>query len=53
MTRQISHLLFINDCILFGESSARGAQTLKSILRESERHSDNVLITTNQQFFIV
>ncbi|KAH1131063.1 hypothetical protein J1N35_002441 [Gossypium stocksii] len=35
----VSHLLFVNDSILFGEASERGAQVLKSILREYERCS--------------
>ncbi|KAA3471190.1 reverse transcriptase [Gossypium australe] len=35
----ISHLLFSYDSILFGEASERGAQVLKSILREYERCS--------------
>ncbi|KAK5824528.1 hypothetical protein PVK06_019304 [Gossypium arboreum] len=36
---QISHLLFANYCILFGEANVRGAQMLKSILGEYERSS--------------
>ncbi|KAA3472243.1 reverse transcriptase [Gossypium australe] len=31
---QISHLLFANDCILFGEATERGAGLLKRLLRE-------------------
>ncbi|KAA3483063.1 reverse transcriptase [Gossypium australe] len=33
---QISHLLFTDDCILFGEASLKGAQTFKRILKEYE-----------------
>ncbi|KAA3476969.1 reverse transcriptase [Gossypium australe] len=36
---QISYLLFADYCILFGEANVRGAQTLKSIVREYERCS--------------
>ncbi|KAG8474341.1 hypothetical protein CXB51_033829 [Gossypium anomalum] len=35
---QISHLLFADDCILFGEASERGAQSLKRILLEYENY---------------
>ncbi|KAH1063333.1 hypothetical protein J1N35_028320 [Gossypium stocksii] len=31
---QISHLLFTNDCIMFGEATERGALSLKRILHE-------------------
>ncbi|KAA3453480.1 reverse transcriptase [Gossypium australe] len=31
---EISHLLFADDCILFGEASERGARVLKEILQE-------------------
>ncbi|KAA3482102.1 reverse transcriptase [Gossypium australe] len=31
---QISHLLFTDDCILFGEANERGARLFKGILRE-------------------
>ncbi|KAA3478183.1 reverse transcriptase [Gossypium australe] len=31
---QISHLLFVDDCIIFGEATERGAGLLKKILRE-------------------
>lgn len=31
---QISHLLFVDDCILFREASNQGAHTLKSTLKE-------------------
>lgn len=33
---QISHLLFTNDCILFGEATERGTNSLKRILNEYE-----------------
>lgn len=36
---QISHLLFANDCILFGEATLTGAQVLKQILLEYEDYS--------------
>ncbi|KAA3483618.1 LINE-1 reverse transcriptase isogeny [Gossypium australe] len=36
---QISLLLFVNDCNLFGEANANGAGVLKSVLREYERCS--------------
>ncbi|KAA3479588.1 LINE-1 reverse transcriptase isogeny [Gossypium australe] len=32
----ITHLLFADDCILFGDATERGAQNLKTILREYE-----------------
>ncbi|KAA3477519.1 reverse transcriptase [Gossypium australe] len=32
----ITHLLFANDCILFGDATKIGAQNLKTILREYE-----------------
>ncbi|KAH1047723.1 hypothetical protein J1N35_038507 [Gossypium stocksii] len=35
----ISHLLFTDDCILFGEASSRGAMVLKGILNEYEKCS--------------
>ncbi|KAA3458589.1 reverse transcriptase [Gossypium australe] len=31
---EISHLLFVDDCILFGEAAERGARILKEILQE-------------------
>lgn len=37
---QISHLLFANVCILFGEVNGSGAQTLKSMSKEYERCFD-------------
>lgn len=37
---KISHLLFANDCILFGEASGRGAMVLKGNLKEYEKCSD-------------
>ncbi|KAG8478940.1 hypothetical protein CXB51_028941 [Gossypium anomalum] len=33
---EISHLLFANDCILFGEASKKGALVMKQILNEYE-----------------
>ncbi|KAH1056305.1 hypothetical protein J1N35_034370 [Gossypium stocksii] len=33
---EISHLLFTDDCVLFGEATARGATILKGILKEYE-----------------
>ncbi|KAA3465141.1 reverse transcriptase [Gossypium australe] len=33
---EISHLLFADDCILFGEASEKGARILKDILKEYE-----------------
>ncbi|KAA3463879.1 reverse transcriptase [Gossypium australe] len=35
----ISHLLFADDCILFGEASAKGAEILKGILKDYENCS--------------
>lgn len=35
----ISHLLFANDYILFGEAIVRGAQNFKNILKEYEANS--------------
>lgn len=33
---QVSHLLFMDDCILFVEATERGAISLKQILHEYE-----------------
>ncbi|KAA3458643.1 reverse transcriptase [Gossypium australe] len=33
---EISHLLFVDDCILFGEATEKGARALKEILKEYE-----------------
>ncbi|KAH1107344.1 hypothetical protein J1N35_011112, partial [Gossypium stocksii] len=35
----ISHLLFVDDCILFGEATSNGAMVLKEILKEYEKYS--------------
>ncbi|KAA3467328.1 reverse transcriptase [Gossypium australe] len=35
----ISHLLFADDCVLFGEATNKGARLLKGILKEYERCS--------------
>ena len=35
----ISHLLFADDCFLFGEASGSGAMVLKGILKEYEKCS--------------
>ncbi|KAA3480199.1 reverse transcriptase [Gossypium australe] len=35
----ISHLLFVDDCIMFTEATQRGATSLKQILKEYERNS--------------
>ncbi|KAA3460843.1 reverse transcriptase [Gossypium australe] len=35
----ISHLLFTDDCILFGEASSKGARILKDILQDYEKCS--------------
>lgn len=36
---QISHLLFADDCILFGEATNKGVTLLKEILKEYESFS--------------
>ncbi|KAA3488587.1 reverse transcriptase [Gossypium australe] len=36
---QVSHLLFADDCILFSETSSRGANVLKEIIRKYRRCS--------------
>lgn len=36
---KISHLLFADDCILFGEVKNRGVRILKEILKEYEQRS--------------
>lgn len=33
---QISHMLLADDCVLFGEAIVKGAQVLKTILKEYE-----------------
>ncbi|KAK5777375.1 hypothetical protein PVK06_045342 [Gossypium arboreum] len=48
---QISHLLFANDCILFGEATERGANLLKRILHEYELGSDQCVNYTKSTFF--
>lgn len=45
-TPPITHLMFADDCILFGEASNRGICVLKDILEEYESCSGSVLITT-------
>ncbi|KAA3468591.1 LINE-1 reverse transcriptase isogeny [Gossypium australe] len=40
-TLEISHLMFTDDCILFGDASERGV-VLKSILKEYKDFSDQV-----------
>ncbi|KAA3466263.1 LINE-1 reverse transcriptase isogeny [Gossypium australe] len=42
----ILNLLFVDDCILFGEATTRGVIALKSILKEYEDCSGNVANTT-------
>ncbi|KAH1096966.1 hypothetical protein J1N35_013887 [Gossypium stocksii] len=39
----MSHLLFVDDCILFGEATARGARLFSTILREYRSCSAKVL----------
>lgn len=36
---QISHLLFTDDCIVFGKANGREVETFKTILRQYERSS--------------
>ncbi|KAA3462149.1 reverse transcriptase [Gossypium australe] len=40
---QISHLLFADDCITFGEATERGAGLLKQILQEYRRYSGQIV----------
>ncbi|KAH1055211.1 hypothetical protein J1N35_033276 [Gossypium stocksii] len=37
---QISHLLFTDDCIIFGQATRRGATLLKEILREDNKNTE-------------
>ncbi|KAA3462680.1 reverse transcriptase [Gossypium australe] len=48
---EISHLLFADDCILFGEASSRGAEILKNILQVYESCSGQCMNFTKSTVF--
>ncbi|KAA3471387.1 reverse transcriptase [Gossypium australe] len=48
---EISHLLFADDCILFGEASSRGAEILKNILQVYESCSGQCVNFTKSTVF--
>lgn len=35
----VSHILFINDCTLFGDATSRGIKVMKDVLKEYEQNS--------------
>lgn len=47
---QISHLLFTDDCVLFGEANEKGGSVLKEVLKEYERCQVNVSIMICPQY---
>lgn len=50
---QISHLLFADDCILFGEAIDKGTETFENILKEYEVCLGQCVNYGNKQCFLV
>ncbi|KAA3484578.1 reverse transcriptase [Gossypium australe] len=48
---KISHLLFADDCIMFGEASEKGAKILKDILKEYENCSGQCINFNKSSIF--
>lgn len=50
---KISHLLFVDDCILFGEATCYDVEVLKSILKEYEVSSGQCVNYDKSKVFLV